>query len=228
MLGMTGFNEKFIQFRATYCALVVAYLCNLPDVEKLFENTATWLIRCQTYEGGFGGEPDCEAHGGYTFCALASLAILKKIHIVNLDSTLRWLAYRQMRFEGGFQGRTNKLVDACYSYWQAACFCILEHNSYVKTQIPCLFDVSLLQSYIFLCQVSSTGGFRDKPEKNPDLYHTCYALSGLSIAQSFAHSCHNKVFGGEQNLLEPVHPIYNITINSYNDALSYFSNTTIV
>lgn len=49
MLGMTGFNEKFIQFRATYCALVVAYLCNLPDVEKLFENTATWLIRCQVF-----------------------------------------------------------------------------------------------------------------------------------------------------------------------------------
>jgi len=24
-----------------------------------------------------------------------------------------------MSFEGGFQGRTNKLVDGCYSFWQA-------------------------------------------------------------------------------------------------------------
>lgn len=24
-----------------------------------------------------------------------------------------------MRFEGGFQGRCNKLVDGCYSFWQA-------------------------------------------------------------------------------------------------------------
>ena len=23
-----------------------------------------------------------------------------------------------MRLEGGFQGRTNKLVDSCYSFWQ--------------------------------------------------------------------------------------------------------------
>lgn len=34
----------------------------------------------------------------------------------------RWLAQRQMRFEGGFQGRTNKLVDGCYSFWQAGAF----------------------------------------------------------------------------------------------------------
>ena len=25
-----------------------------------------------------------------------------------------------MKLEGGFQGRTNKLVDSCYSYWQGA------------------------------------------------------------------------------------------------------------
>jgi len=30
-----------------------------------------------------------------------------------------------MRLEGGFQGRTNKLVDSCYSYWMAALFPIL-------------------------------------------------------------------------------------------------------
>lgn len=30
-----------------------------------------------------------------------------------------------MSFEGGFQGRTNKLVDGCYSFWQGAAFPIL-------------------------------------------------------------------------------------------------------
>jgi len=25
-----------------------------------------------------------------------------------------------MTFEGGFQGRTNKLVDGCYSFWVGA------------------------------------------------------------------------------------------------------------
>ena len=34
----------------------------------------------------------------------------------------RWLCNRQMKYEGGFQGRTNKLVDGCYSFWQAGAF----------------------------------------------------------------------------------------------------------
>ena len=37
-------------------------------------------------------------------------------------SLQRWLCNRQMRYEGGFQGRTNKLVDGCYSFWQAGAF----------------------------------------------------------------------------------------------------------
>ena len=37
--------------------------------------------RCQTYEGGFGAYPGCEAHGGYTFCAFAALCILKRYDV---------------------------------------------------------------------------------------------------------------------------------------------------
>ena len=33
-------------------------------------DTAEWVMQCQTYEGGFGGEPFNEAHGGYIFCGL--------------------------------------------------------------------------------------------------------------------------------------------------------------
>ena len=34
------------------------------------------LLALQTYEGGLGGEPGNEAHGGYTFCGLAALALV--------------------------------------------------------------------------------------------------------------------------------------------------------
>jgi len=30
-----------------------------------------------------------------------------------------------VRLEGGFQGRTNKLVDSCYSFWQGAALAIV-------------------------------------------------------------------------------------------------------
>jgi hypothetical protein len=31
-----------------------------------------------------------------------------------------------MSFEGGFQGRTNKLVDSCYSFWQGGIFPLID------------------------------------------------------------------------------------------------------
>ena len=36
------------------------------------------------------------------------------------------MVHRQMSVEGGFQGRTNKLVDGCYSYWMGALFVIMQ------------------------------------------------------------------------------------------------------
>lgn len=43
----------------------------------------------------------------------------------------RWVVSRQMRFEGGFQGRCNKLVDGCYSFWQAGLLPLL-HRALFK------------------------------------------------------------------------------------------------
>lgn len=77
---------------------------------------------CQTYEGGFAGVPGGEAHGGYSYCAIAALSLLGSLKKCNLKSLRKWTANRQMKLEGGFSGRTNKLVDACYSFWQGAVF----------------------------------------------------------------------------------------------------------
>jgi hypothetical protein len=47
------------------------------------------------------------------------------------------------------------------------------------------FNQLALQRYILHCgQQLEGGGLRDKPGKSRDYYHSCYALSGLSIAQS--------------------------------------------
>lgn len=46
---------------------------------------------------------------------------------VNLRLVTRWLVNMQgTEIElGGFKGRTNKLVDACYSWWVGGCFPLL-------------------------------------------------------------------------------------------------------
>lgn len=144
---------------------------------ELVKGTATFLASCQTYEGGFSSashpfysiktdrvlrvpRPNLgEAHGGYTFCALASWVLLQ--NYLNLDPSsippsdltgqndpqsqwdtelttdrpqidiktlTRWLVGMQgSEIElGGFKGRTNKLVDGCYSWWCGGAFALLE------------------------------------------------------------------------------------------------------
>eukprot|EP00730_Choanoeca_flexa_P006897 TRINITY_DN12245_c12_g1_i7.p1 TRINITY_DN12245_c12_g1~~TRINITY_DN12245_c12_g1_i7.p1 ORF type:complete len:123 (+),score=10.55 TRINITY_DN12245_c12_g1_i7:165-533(+) len=72
---------------------------------------------CQTHEGGISAVPGMEAHGGYAFCGLAALVLLEGSEQFDVDALAWWAVHRQMQFEGGFQGRTNKLVDGCYSFW---------------------------------------------------------------------------------------------------------------
>uniref|UniRef100_A0A6U9ZJC4 Prenyltransferase alpha-alpha toroid domain-containing protein n=1 Tax=Pseudo-nitzschia australis TaxID=44445 RepID=A0A6U9ZJC4_9STRA len=257
---------------------------------------------CQTYEGGMGGEPFSEAHGGYTLCAVAALKLLGALHDHDPTSTsaattstgtthgldvsalIGWLSRRQTTYEGGFAGRCNKLVDGCYSFWQGGAVAIASSSSGIvggdgdddcrdrgddpwlrrynrnrcaasssssmaatptptpseattngnnnnNLPFPLLYNVFLLERYILLCAQEITGGLRDKPSKPRDFYHTCYNLSGLSIAQHCSSSSssgngdnpdHNDDddkeldtgFGdAEQTLVEMTHPCYNIRID---------------
>lgn len=98
-----------------------------------------------------------------------------------------------MEFEGGFQGRTNKLVDGCYSFWCGAIVPIVQaiiskkgmknmkakeddlmiHQRYgflfsepylSRILKKPVFDVRALQEYIFICCQRPTGGLIDKPD----------------------------------------------------------------
>ncbi|KAL9642187.1 hypothetical protein ABK040_007189 [Willaertia magna] len=114
-----------VDMRGCFTALVVANLLNILD-EELMQGVDEYILSCQTYEGGISALPGNEAHGGYTYCGLAAMMLMKKAHLLDLEGLLHWTCRRQMNFEGGFQGRTNKLVDACYSFWVGAVFPLIE------------------------------------------------------------------------------------------------------
>lgn len=81
-----------------------------------------------------------EAHGGYSFCALATYFLLcppsassrqpnaPERAQIDVDALSRWAAHMQgLPIEaGGFRGRTNKLVDGCYSWWNGGLFQFIE------------------------------------------------------------------------------------------------------
>ena len=117
-----------MDIRGVYCSLVCADILGLlKDNEEFTKDVGKFLISCQTYEGGFSCSPFGEAHGGYTFCALGSFLILAQngdtsCKGINFDRLMQWLSNRQVDHLGGFNGRINKLIDSCYSFWVGACF----------------------------------------------------------------------------------------------------------
>lgn len=67
-----------------------------------------------------------ESHGGTTFCALAALELSNQLDVLKPDvveGMQKWLVFRQV---DGFQGRPNKPVDTCYSFWIGAALKILD------------------------------------------------------------------------------------------------------
>jgi len=258
--GFAIHSRGEVDSRGTYTVISIARILNIMTPE-LVSGVADFILQCQTYEGGFGGEPGNEAHGGYNYCAVAVLLILNASHRCDLFALEGWLLRRQVRLEGGFQGRTNKLVDSCYSFWQGAALAMVEimkiggsdiydMEQYIAHSEACrdddktattatvaadsvngsnsssgggshgssdpagqlmevevevhvnldeakriqhvddtsgslAFNQNALQRYILHCaQNLEGGGLRDKPGKSRDFYHSCYALSGLSISQS--------------------------------------------
>lgn len=272
-----------IDIRGIYCMLSCSTLTGILD-EEIACGLDEYVLSCQSYEGGISSYPGTEAHGGYTYCGLASMILLKKQDKLDLDSLALWNARRQMEGEGGFQGRNSKVVDVCYSLWVGGVFPLLEAAftgrkleitkeeqmiyDYIKWRpenfdrqiivekqnysfstnkksiiefedlnpkisiLPKdrglqnedhLFNQEALQEYILLCCQSIRGGLIDKPGCGPDFYHTCFALSGLSIAQ------HNRngttcVLGNPSNLLKHNNPIFNVTSLKVGKILKYFSN----
>ncbi|OWB55417.1 hypothetical protein B5S28_g1289 [[Candida] boidinii] len=229
--------------RAVYCALCIASLLDILT-DELVENTAEWLGKCQTYEGGFGGVPFDEAHGGYSFCAVAGLCILgepKEMlstkYGVNLSKLIDWTLKRQYAIEGGLSGRTNKLVDGCYSHWIGGIVPFLE----IATETRSIFNRISLQNYILgCCQADQTGGFRDKPGKRADFYHTNYVLSGLGMCQNYQEYNFDEKFGYafsykpgiikdsnvidnlESNIIVPVDPIFGVAYPCAQKMKAYF------
>ena len=217
--------------RSTYCAITTASILNLINFDNLENDDLTKGVvqnikNCQTFEGGLGPEPYCEAHGGYSYCGIATLVLLKKLNEINLNNFLKWLVSRQMINEGGFNGRTNKLVDSCYSFWQGSIFNLLkmgdENFSYDN---ELLYDQLSLQAYIvFVCQ-SKKGGLVDKPGKSPDLFHTNYATAGLSLSQECSlDNCSVSLSKELDDEFEKINPIYCAPDENVKKAIDYYRN----
>jgi len=99
-----------------------------------------------------------------------------RIRYLDVPRLVSWLSSRQHAPEGGFSGRTNKLVDGCYSHWVGGCWPLIEAcldgpprpdrvGTASALRQRSLFSREGLLRYILCCcqDQSKRGGLRDKP-----------------------------------------------------------------
>lgn len=183
-------NEHDMRF--VYCAACICYMLNDwsgVDVDKMVE----YIRRSIRYDYGISQHDEMESHGGTTFCALAALELSGRLYELSskeIERVKRWLLFRQ---EEGFNGRPNKPIDTCYSFWIAAALKILDALD--------LTDHKLNRDYLMSCQNTTVGGFSKWPGIQTDPFHSYFGLCGLS----FLH---------EKDLL-PIMPGLNISMRSH-------------
>lgn len=164
--------------RSTYSAIVIADLLGILD-DELTTGVAEYILSCQTYDGGFAAVPGGESHGGFGFCAIGTLKILKRLDECNLNRAIQWIVTKQSQFSGGFIGRTNKLPDSCYTWWIGS----MARQISDHLKIPPFWNQEGLVNYVYGSCQHHRGGLRDHlPNTRVDQFHTMYSLAGLSVA----------------------------------------------
>ena len=131
-----------------------------------------------------------------------------------------------MTKEGGFNGRTNKLVDSCYSFWVGSVFNLLtmaDKKYYFNDEL--LYDQLSLQAFIlFACQNLEDGAFRPRPPFYSDLNHANYCVSGLMLSQECLSENRKVVLNPNlTNAFLDVNPIYCIPKDKLEKALKYYA-----
>lgn len=183
-------NEHDMRF--VYCAACICYMLDDwtgVNIDKMVE----YIRRSIRYDYGISQHDEMESHGGTTFCALAALELSGRLHELSqkeIERVTRWLMFRQ---EEGFNGRPNKPIDTCYSFWIAAALKILNALE--------LTNHKLNRDYLMSCQNTTVGGFSKWPGIQTDPFHSYFGLCGLS-------------FLNERGLL-PINPCLNISIRSH-------------
>ncbi|TLD27245.1 hypothetical protein PspLS_04495 [Pyricularia sp. CBS 133598] len=237
--------------RGAYCAAVIISLLNLPldlckDSEayirdpttNLFTGLGDYVRKCQTFEGGISGQPDAEAHGAYAFCALGCLSLLGTPSetipkYLNVERLISWLSSRQYAPEGGFSGRTNKLVDGCYSHWVGGCWPLIEAclNGPVKVsnldvEPQPLFSREGLMRYILCCcqEQGKRGGLRDKPGNSAQNRWQLVVGDDDMPAWIVSPFPNEEEIFDEKDRVGTVHPVYVIPEDSVAKVQTFFAS----
>ena len=164
-----------IDTRFSYCAVACLSLLDRLNVIQN-DKVVEFIMKCHNFDGGFGSTIGSESHGGQIFTCLGTLAICDALDVLSdKDIALLgwWLSERQLS-NGGMNGRPEKKEDVCYSWWNLSSLAIINKID--------MIDKDALVNFIVRCQ-DPNGGICHQENQIPDLFHTLFGLTGLSLLQ---------------------------------------------
>ncbi|KAJ2559590.1 geranylgeranyl transferase type-1 subunit beta [Coemansia sp. RSA 1933] len=165
--GTTERDPRFI-----YCACAISYI--LDDWSGVDREAATRYIQgCVNFDGGMTQAPLQESHGGHLYCCVASLSLMGTLHAALPDAT-RTLRWAMMHQNGGYQGRTNKAPDTCYSFWIGASVEMLGGHA--------LVNADEVAAFIQDCE-TAYGGVSKVPGARPDPLHSALGITGYGFCR---------------------------------------------
>ncbi|XP_052477333.1 protein farnesyltransferase subunit beta isoform X1 [Gossypium raimondii] len=233
----------------TFCGLATMILIN--EVDRLDLSSLTdWVVFRQGVEGGFQGRTNKLVDGCYSFWQGGIFALLKRLNSTkgvkpiplgdgegSGEESPQTTASSDAAGEEGLNedlslgGSHSEIGDQNNTSSQVNVIDIDHNHSKGHANVEPLFNSLALQQYILLCSQELNGGLRDKPGKSRDHYHTCYCLSGLSVCQRSwlededSPPLPRAVLGPYSNLLEPIHPLYNVVLDRYRGAHEFFTKS---
>ncbi|KAF4637117.1 hypothetical protein G7Y89_g955 [Cudoniella acicularis] len=183
---LTGPFERylFLIFKAgyTYCALASLSILNrlpnsqpggpLPGIMNI-DAAIRWLVSRQVgYQEEEDEEEEEEEEGGGELPMKEQRDALAGVY---KDSPfVPGLSLEKDEFVG-FNGRCNKNVDTCYTFWVGAALDMLGENN------TKLVDLDAIRRFLFQQTQHRIGGFGKYPGSPPDIYHSYLGLAALAV-----------------------------------------------
>ena len=163
--------------RFVFCAAAVCHMLGGFDRGMDVDRMSDYVRRSISYEGGIGQGPGLEAHGGSTYCAVASLSLAGRLETgLDVSQRRRLTRWCVMRLEDGFNGRPNKPADTCYSFWVGATLRLLSPFD----DVPGFIGKS--SGFVLDTQDGLVGGLSKWKDNSPDPLHTYLGLGGLALS----------------------------------------------
>ncbi|RQM20388.1 hypothetical protein B5M09_010608 [Aphanomyces astaci] len=198
-----GFGGGILQLghlATTYASCLALAIIGTPEAYAIVDRPALlsfFLSLKDPDTGAFRAHDQGELDVRTTYCAI-SIASLFGILTPELTRGVVEFVAACQTYEGGFGPYPFQEAHGGDSFCASAVLSILDGWDAID-------EAALAVSV-------------DKPGKSRDHYHSCYVLSGLSVAQTYG----GVVVGDGANRLIPTHPAYNIGWDKVHRIHSYF------